>query len=518
MEESAMRGVHSAVDDIRRTVFKEVARLALEGSDPRLADRIPLKMIQGDVAHHRHDVFLERAIVQERVRLAMGLNLRYAGEATPVSEDLQWAEKSNKHFENPLVNIIPFACNACPTKRLRISDNCQGCISHPCMAVCPKDAIYLDEDKHCHIDQEKCIKCGKCYNQCPYRAISRIERPCAAACGVDAIESDELGRAQINHDKCVSCGMCLVNCPFGAIADKSQIYQVCQALRAGAEVIACVAPAFVGQFGKDAAPAKVRAAMKVLGFRGVAEVSVGADLCAVQEAHDFLEEVPAGQPWMGTSCCPAWSVMAKKFYPEFESYISMALTPMVITARMVKQDHPDAKVVFIGPCAAKKLEANRRTVRSDVDFVLTFEEMQGIFDAADIDFAKLQANPEDQLDEGTGMGRGFAVVGGVAAAVVEAVRHIDPDRQMKVEYGDGLKNCRKMLSVAKSGKRDGYLLEGMACPGGCVAGAGTISPVREGALSVERFKNEAASQSCTESPYLDRLHDAVTKYETNRQG
>ena len=506
-----MRGVHSAVDDIRRTVFKEVARLAFEGSDPRQADHIPFKMIQGDVAKHRHDVFLERAIVEERVRLAMGLNMRYAGDATPISEDIQWAEKFQEHYQNPLVNIIPYACNACPPKQIRITDSCQGCISHPCMNVCPKDAIYLDKDKHCHIDQSKCVKCGKCYNQCPYRAISRIDRPCAAACGMDAIESDELGRAQINYDKCVSCGMCLVNCPFGAIADKSQIYQLCQALRRGEKVVACVAPAFVGQFGPNATPAKVSAAMKVLGFYDVVEVAIGADLCTVEEAHDFLEEVPAKQPWMGTSCCPAWSVMAKKLYPEFADYISMALTPMVITARMVKKDHPDVKVVFIGPCSAKKLEANRRTIRSDVDYVLTFEELQGIFDAADIDFAALKANPEDDMDEGTGMGRGFAVGGGVAAAVVEAIKHIDPDREIKIEYGDGLKNCRKMLAMAKAGKRDGYLLEGMACPGGCVAGAGTIRPVKESTLSVSRFKEEAPEQSCTASPYLDRLEEVEEK-------
>ena len=115
--------------------------------------------------------------------------------------------------------------------------------------------------------------------------------------------------------------------------------------------------------------------MHVLGFYDVVEVAIGADLCTVEEARDFLEEVPAKQPWMGTSCCPAWSVMAKKLYPEFADYISMALTPMVITARMVKKDHPDARIVFVGPCSAKKLEANRRTVRSDVDFVLTFEEL-----------------------------------------------------------------------------------------------------------------------------------------------
>ena len=509
LEETLMRGVHSAVDDIRRRVFTEVATLAYEGGDLTRVNLIPYKMIQGDVAVHRHDVFLERAIVKERVRLALGMSM--LGDQLPISATIDEAATDKKYFENPLVNIIPFACNACPPKQIRITDSCQGCISHPCMNVCPKDAIYLDKDKHCHIDQDKCIKCGKCFNQCPYRAISKIERPCAAACGMDAIESDELGRAKINYDKCVSCGMCLVNCPFGAIADKSQIYQVCQALHKGEKVVACVAPAFAGQFGKEATPAKLHAAMKVLGFYDVVEVAIGADLCTVEEAHDFLEEVPAKQPWMGTSCCPAWSVMAKKLYPEFTDYISMALTPMVITARMVKKDHPDAKTVFIGPCSAKKLEANRRTIRSDVDFVLTFEEMLGIFDAADIDFTKLKANPEDEMDEGSGMGRGFAVGGGVAAAVVEAIRHIDPDREVKIEYGDGLKECRKMLAMAKAGKRNGYLLEGMGCPGGCVAGAGTIRPVRETTASVARFKDAAEELSCTTSPYLHRLEEVEEK-------
>lgn len=508
MEEMNVRGVHSAVDDIRRNVFTEVARLAYEGGDMSRVDMIPYKMIQGEVAHHRHDVFLERAIVEERVRLALGMNLEPAGAKAPVSAHIQEVvDADDKYFEEPLVNIIPFACNACPPKQIRITDSCQGCISHPCMNVCPKDAIYLDEQKHCHIDQDKCIKCGKCFNQCPYRAISKIERPCAAACGMDAIGSDELGRAKIDYEKCVSCGMCLVNCPFAAIADKSQIFQIINAIKRGEEVIACVAPAFVGQFGKEATPSKIKAAMRVLGFKDVVEVAIGADLCTVEEAHDFLENVPAKQPFMGTSCCPAWSVMAKKLFPQFKDYISMALTPMVITARMVKKDHPNARICFIGPCAAKKLEANRKSVRSDVDFVLTFEELQGMFDAKDIDFAAIEPGPDDNMDEGTGMGRGFAVGGGVAAAVVEAISHIDPDREVKIEYGDGLRECRKMLMMAKAGKRDGYLLEGMACPGGCVAGAGTITPVRESVVNVEKFKNAAPEMSCVTSPHLDRLKE-----------
>ena len=502
-----MRGVHSAVDDIRRGVFAEVAKLAYEDGDLAQVDMIPYNMISGEVAHYRHDVFLERAVVAARVRLALGMDLNPKGPRAPLSAQIHEAAIDKKYFELPLVNIIPYACNACPPKQIRITDSCQGCLSHPCMNVCPKDAIYLDKDKHCHIDQDKCIKCGKCFNQCPYRAISKIDRPCAAACGMDAIESDGLGRAKINYDKCVSCGMCLVNCPFGAIADKSQILQVISAIKKKEEVIACVAPAFVGQFGKEATPAKLKAAMRVLGFSEVVEVAIGADLCTVQEAGDFLEEVPEKLPFMGTSCCPAWSVMAKTLFPEFKDCISMALTPMVITARMMKKAVPEARICFIGPCSAKKLEANRRTVRSDVDFVLTFEELQGMFDAKGIDFKTIETDPDDSIDFGTGMGRGFAVGGGVAAAVVEAIHHIDPKREVKIEYGDGLRECRKMLSMAKAGKRNGYLLEGMACPGGCVAGAGTIQPVKQSTANVQRFKEEAAERSCTASPFLNNLQE-----------
>ena len=501
-----MRGVHSIIDDARRNVFTEVARLAYTG-DYDSVDSIPYRIIPGEIARHRNDVFLERAVVAARVKLALGMDLRPGAPRESLSQRIWDAATDQKFFQEPLVNIIPFACNACPEKQVRITDSCQGCVSHPCMNVCPKDAIYLDKFKRCHIDQDKCIRCGKCYNQCPYRAISKIERPCAAACGMDAIGSDELGRAKINYDKCVSCGMCLVNCPFAAIADKSQIFQVINAMRKDEEVVACVAPAFVGQFGKDATPSKLKAAMRTLGFADVVEVAIGADLCTVEEAHDFLENVPAKQPFMGTSCCPAWSVMAKKLFPQFKDYISMALTPMVITARMVKKDRPNARICFIGPCAAKKLEANRKSVRSDVDFVLTFEELQGMFDAKDIDFTKIEGDPADDMVEGTAMGRGFAVGGGVAAAVVEAIKHIDPDREVLIEYGDGLKECRKMLMMAKAGKRDGYLLEGMGCPGGCVAGAGTVTPVKESAVNVEKFKQQAAAASSTESPYLNRLKE-----------
>ena len=499
-----MRGVHSIIDDARRNVFTEVARLAYTG-DYDSVDSIPYRIIPGEIARHRNDVFLERAVVAARVKLALGMDIRPGAPREPLSQRIRDAATDQKYFEEPLVNIITFACNACPEKQVRITDSCQGCVSHPCMNVCPKDAIYLDKFKRCHIDQDKCIRCGRCYNQCPYRAISKIERPCAAACGMDAIGSDEEGRAKIDYNKCVSCGMCLVNCPFGAIADKSQIFQLIHAMKGGSKVIACVAPAFVSQFGDKVTPAKLRSAMRQIGFSDVVEVAIGADLCTIEEAEDFLKKVPAEQPFMGTSCCPAWSVMAKKLFPEFRDYISMALTPMVITARMVKKQNPEAKICFIGPCAAKKLEANRKAVRSDVDFVLTFEELQGMFDAREVDPSAVEPDPEGDFTAGSAAGRGFAVGGGVAAAVAQLIGEREPGKTIPIEYGDGLRECRKMLTLARAGKYNGYLLEGMGCPGGCVAGAGTIRPVKTAANRVAAYQAAAARKSPLEDPERDML-------------
>ena len=499
-----MRGVHSIIDDARRNVFTEVARLAYTG-DYDSVDSIPYRIIPGEIARHRNDVFLERAVVAARVKLALGMDLRPGAPREPLSQRIRDAATDQKYFEEPLVNIITFACNACPEKQVRITDSCQGCVSHPCMNVCPKDAIYLDKFKRCHIDQDKCIRCGKCYNQCPYRAISKIERPCAAACGMDAIGSDEEGRAKIDYNKCVSCGMCLVNCPFGAIADKSQIFQLIHAMKGGSKVIACVAPAFVSQFGDKVTPAKLRSAMREIGFSDVVEVAIGADLCTIEEAEDFLKKVPAEQPFMGTSCCPAWSVMAKKLFPEFKDYISMALTPMVITARMVKKQNPEAKICFIGPCAAKKLEANRKAVRSAVDYVLTFEELQGMFDAREVDPSAVEPDPEGDFTAGSAAGRGFAVGGGVAAAVAQLIGEREPGKTIPIEYGDGLRECRKMLTLARAGKYNGYLLEGMGCPGGCVAGAGTIRPVKTATNRVAAYQAAAARKSPLEDPERDML-------------
>ena len=309
-----MRGIYSNVTDIRRRVFTEVARMAYEGGDYSRIEELPYKIIPGEVETYRESIFLERAIVGERLRLSIGLPLRPIDQHAPLSAGIEASAVAEKYYEPPLINVIKFACNSCPEKSYRVTDLCQGCLAHPCVEVCPKGAVSIRHGRSV-IDQEKCVKCGQCANVCPYGAINLIERPCARACGMDAISSDEHGRATIDQDKCVSCGMCLVNCPFGAISDKGQIFQVIQAIKQGERVIAAVAPAFVGQFGPQMTVEKLRPAMKLLGFDNVAEVAVGADLCTIEEAKDFLREVPEHQPFMATSCCPAWSVMAKSSSP-----------------------------------------------------------------------------------------------------------------------------------------------------------------------------------------------------------
>ena len=496
-----MRGIPSLITDIRKKVFTEVARMAYNGGDYTKAEDLPYLIVPGDQPLHRESIFLERAIAGERVRLAMGLGIRPIQTRSLMTEGMDHAAVAESYYEPPLVNIIPYACHACPTNQYKVSNYCQNCLARSCEKVCPKGAISIRNNRS-YIDLDKCIRCGKCAKACPYNAIVHLERPCAASCGMDAIGSDEHGRAVINQDKCVACGQCLVSCPFGAIVDKGQIFQVIQSILQGDKVIAIVAPAFIGQFGKHSTPEKFITAMKMLGFARVVEVAIGADLCTIEEARDFMEKVPAEQNYMATSCCPAWHSMIEKLYPSEMGKISMTLTPMVFTARMMKKDYPGCKVVFVGPCAAKKLEAIRADIRSDVDFVLTFEELQGMFEAKGVDFAQIEGSIA--LNEGTAAGRGFAVAGGVASAVESQIRRTHPDAEVKTARAEGLRDCRKLMALAKAGKYNGYLLEGMACPGGCVAGAGTILPVDLAAKVVGRYQSEADTVSPMESAYRDR--------------
>ncbi len=488
-----MRGLQTPVSDLRKKIFTEVSRVAFESENINDdVEEIPYIVCPGDEPTYRESIYRERAIAQERVRLAMGMSLRPQDRPVHVTSGLEESNISEKYYEPPLMQVIPSACNQCEEKKYEVSDMCQGCVAHPCEQVCPKGAISRVNGKS-YIDQSKCIKCGKCKAICPYDAIAKKVRPCAQACGVGAISTDAHGRVNIDPEKCVSCGQCMVSCPFGAIADKSQIFQLIRCIKEGGNVIAEIAPAFVGQFGPDATPRRVKAALLELGFSDVVEVALGADIGAVSEAHHYAKHVATGElPFLLTSCCPAWSMLAKNQFPDLIESVSAELTPMVATARSIKKKHPDAKVVFIGPCAAKKLEASRRTVRSDVDFVITFEELDGMFAAKNIDPNNTEG--DSSMHDATAAGRGYACAGGVADAIEKCIHEYYPDIEVKIEHAEGLFECKKALTLAKAGKKNGYMIEGMGCPGGCVAGAGTILPIAAAKKEVEKIQDASTKK------------------------
>lgn len=500
----------SVVTDLRRQVFAEVARVAYESNDVAGdIEAIPYKITPDEVPKYRENIYRERQIAAERVRLAMGLSLRPANKPVHITSGINESNISDKYYEPPLMQVIPSACDKCPDNEYVVSDQCRNCVSHACIKSCPKGAVSIQNGR-AFIDQSKCIKCGRCKAACPYDAIARHIRPCAQACGVKAISSDEFGRAHIDNDKCVACGQCMSACPFGAIADKSQIFQLIQAIKKGDEIVAAVAPAIIGQFGPKVTPGRMKSALLALGFKDVYEVAVGADVGCIAEAHHYVNEVATGKlPFLFTSCCPAWAVLVKKQFPDLASEVSEELTPMVATARSIKVKRPNARVVFIGPCAAKKLEASRRTVRSYVDFVITFEELAGMFDAKGLVLEELEELPVSI--QATGAGRGYACSGGVASAIEGCINEYFAGTEVKIKHAEGLADCKKLLTLAKAGKLNGYLIEGMGCPGGCVAGVGTIIPPERAKLAVEQ--TVAQSEQKYPPREMEDLAEKLTKMD-----
>ncbi len=486
--------------NIRRQVFAKIAKMAYDGTDLSELEKSSFEILPGEVALYRDSIFRERAIVDERLRLTLGLDVRKPTDYHRVTDGISEADVDETQFIEPLVNVISFACEACPTKAFNVTDNCRKCLAHPCTNVCPVNAVSIGKDRAI-IDQDKCIKCGRCKETCPYSAIVKYERPCAAACGVNAIESDYLGRAQINTDRCVSCGNCIIQCPYGAISDKSQIYQLVKALKNNNHIYAIIAPSFLGQFGPLATPVQIFEGIKQLGFRDVVEVSLGADITTLREAKEFLERVPEKNPYMGTSCCNSWTIMVKKLFPDQYEYISDSASPMVETAKYIKNKDPEAKIAFIGPCISKKLEALREDVKDYVHFVITYEELMGMFVAKGIELSEIEVSKE--IQDASTLGRGYAIAGGVAEAVKNTALRIDPSREINVEGASTLHECVKLMRLAKAGKKNGYLLEGMACAGGCIGGPGTIASLNRVRKAVTEFKNQSEYETPFDNDTID---------------
>ena len=506
-----MRGIFTPVTRIRREVLIEVAKMVKNKEDPSTIETIPYKIISKNTPSYRSSVFHERAIVRERTRLAFGMELKEFGAHNRINDAIvEEYLVPYKKITRPIVNVIKIGCERCPEQSYIVSDLCRGCIAHPCTNVCPKNAVSIINGKS-FIDQVKCIKCGKCEQVCPYNAIIYRERPCKAACGVNAIISDEEGFAQIDDEKCVSCGLCIISCPFGAIAEKSEIAQVITALNSDKIVLAEIAPSFVGQFGPLVTPDVLIKALNQVGFKKVAEVAYGADVDILLEVKELSElikdrkdclesaaDCSDKRKFVGTSCCPAWVKAAQQNYPELSNNLSESFTPMVETAKKLKKADPDSLIVFIGPCISKKLENFDEKVAKYVDFIITFEELAAVFLAFDVDPTTISHDEGTDLNDASELGRGFPVAGGVIKAITSQYAQIYPDAEaIPTQSADTLKKCLGLLKDYKRGKLDPtpLVIEGMACPHGCIGGPGTLAPLNRAKREVNKYKKKAQKQT-----------------------
>ena len=462
------RYYETRVQELKDEVLTAVARLAweerLEGRE--LLD-VPEQIIPGPEPQMRCCIYKERAIVGSRVKLAMG-----GDRANPC-----------------VVEVLPIACDECPVTEISVGPSCRGCIAHRCVEVCPKGAVSI-VNRRSVIDHSKCILCGKCIAACPYGAIVKNMRPCEKNCPAKAISMGENRKANIDPDKCVSCGECVVQCPFGAIMDKSYITDAIQMLlgaqKWGYHVYAALAPSFIGQF--DGTVGQMVTALKQIGFHDVAEVALGADMTAQMEAAEFEEK---GGP-MTTSCCPAFVSYVERHMPDYAHLVSHTPSPMVMLGKHLKEKDPRAKVIFIGPCVAKKHEFKLGKTQGAIDLVLTFEELYAMLAAKNIELAELEETP---LDEASGYGRAFAAGGGVAAAVGQALKERGSEMEAKCMACSGLEECKLALLKMAKGLIPENFMEGMACSGGCVQGPAVIKRSVKNKAELTKHVKEAGERT-----------------------
>lgn len=329
---------------------------------------------------------------------------------------------------------------------------------------------------------------------------------CKRACMFDALFEDKDGNIDVRSDKCAGCGDCICNCKAGKLTESRDVMLALEVVRNPEKsVFAMIAPAFVNQYPGGTTPGKLRAAFKKIGFAGMVEVALFADILTLKETLEFEKNVRTEQDFILTSCCcPMWIAMIRKVYGQLTSHIPPSVSPMVACGRAIKRIYPGAVTVFIGPCMAKKAEAREPDVGDSTDIVLTFKEIQDIFDCAGIDPAEME---EDDRDHSSEAGRIYAGSGGVSRAVRNTVERMYPNSgvQIKTRGADGVPACRSMLEDILSGRGKANFYEGMGCVGGCVGGPKALIPREEGRENVIRYGSEATYKTPVDNPYVIKL-------------
>lgn len=469
-----MRKFDTKVQHLKYKVLREVARLAWNDTLLDNVLDIPKMIVPGRTPTMRCCVYKERAILGERVKLAMG------------------GDKDNPN----VIEVIETACDECPMGGYEVTNSCRGCLAHRCEDVCRKGAISFDHNHVAHIDKSKCVDCGACSKVCPYTAIVNRKRPCLNACKVKAISMNEDKAATIDNSKCISCGACVYQCPFGAIMDKSYILDVIDIIKKSEnnqkyKVFAVIAPSISSQF-TYAKLGQVIKGLKCLGFHTVVEAALGADMVAFKESEELAEK-----GFLTSSCCPAFVNYIEKSFPELLPFVSSNLSPMAAIAKYIKEHEFPCKVVFIGPCTAKKAEVQKDEIKQYVDVAMTFEELQALFDSKDIDITSLE---EDVLDNASYFGRIFARSGGLSDAVAQGLKeHGITDFELKAVPCDGIEACRMALLKKKKNVLDGNFIEGMACIGGCIGGAGCLTHGEKNKSEVDKYGMQAYEKTISDA-------------------
>lgn len=468
-----MRKFDTKVQHLKYKVLREVARLAWNDTLLEKILDVPEIIVPGKTPTMRCCVYKERAILAERVKIVMG------------------GDKSNPN----VIQVIDIACDECPSAGYEVTDSCRGCLAHRCEDVCKRGAISFDHNYVAHIDKTKCVECGQCAKVCPFSAIVNHKRPCQNACKVKAISINSDNAAAIDNSKCTSCGACVYQCPFGAITDKSFILDAIDLIKKSEgnkkyKVYAIVAPSISSQF-VYAKLGQAISGLKALGFHTVIEAALGADMVAQEESKELAEK-----GFLTSSCCPAFVQYIKSTFPNLLPYVSHNLSPMAALAKYIKTNDKDAKVVFIGPCTAKKAEAQLDSVKPYVDVVLTFEELQALYDSKDIDITTLE---EDVLDNASYFGRIFARSGGLSEAVAQALKEQNIDFTVKPMVCDGIEECRLALLKKSKNALDANFIEGMACIGGCIGGAGCLTHGEKNKKQVDDYGREALEKTIADA-------------------
>jgi [FeFe] hydrogenase (group B1/B3) len=469
-----MHKFDTKVQYLKYQVLREVARHAWNDTLVENVMDIPRTIVPGNKPTMRCCVYKERAILGERVKLAMG---------------------GNKDNPN-VIEVIETACDECPMGGYEVTNACRGCLAHRCENACRFGAISFDQNHAAQIDKTKCKECGACAKVCPYTAIISRKRPCENACKIKAIHMNEEKAAAIDDEKCVACGACVYQCPFGAISDKSYILDAIDIIKKSEnnqkyKVYAVVAPSISSQF-TYAKLGQVVSGLKELGFHTVIEAALGADMVADAESRELVEK-----GFLTSSCCPAFVSYIEKSFPDIVPFVSHNLSPMAAISKYLKEHENGCKIVFIGPCTAKKAEVKKESVRQYVDVAMTFEELQALFDSKDIDITTL---PEDVLDNASYFGRIFARCGGLADAVAEGIKeHGNTDFELKAVSCDGIEQCKVTLLKKSKNLIDANFIEGMACVGGCIGGAGCLTHGERNRAEVDKYGKEAYEKTIADA-------------------